>query len=190
MNFVPYRLTGFISLDCGLPANEPSPYKETETGLQFSSDATYIQSGKTGSVQTNMESTLLKPYRRLRYFPEGTRNCYNLPVEKGRNHLIRAWFIYGNYDGRDINPKFDLYLGPNPWATIDLQRLQNGTAEEIFHIPTSKSLQICLVKTGPTTPMISALEIRPLGNDSYSTKSGSLNLLYRLYLSQSEKYLR
>uniref|UniRef100_A0A1J3FSR6 non-specific serine/threonine protein kinase n=2 Tax=Noccaea caerulescens TaxID=107243 RepID=A0A1J3FSR6_NOCCA len=181
---------GFISLDCGLAANEPSPYTDAGTELQFSSDATYIKSGNTSRVATNLEGRLMKPYATVRYFPEGIRNCYNLPVEKGRKHLVRAWFIYGNYDGRDINPKFDLYLGPNPWATIDLEKLVNGTREEIFHIPTSNSLQICLVKTGTTTPMISALEIRPLGNNSYITKSGSLSLYFRVYLTQSEKYIR
>ncbi|KAG7606676.1 Protein kinase domain [Arabidopsis thaliana x Arabidopsis arenosa] len=138
-----------------------------------------------------MEARFLKPYSTLRYFPEGIRNCYNLNVEKGINHLIRAWFIYGNYDGQDKDPRFDLYLGPNPWATIDLYRLENGTRKEVIHKPTSNSLQICLVKTGETTPMISALEIRPMGdNDSYITQSGSLNLYFRVYLTESTKYIR
>ncbi|KAH0860073.1 hypothetical protein HID58_088334, partial [Brassica napus] len=43
---------------------------------------------------------------------------------------------------------------------------------------------ICLVKTGDTTPLISALELRPMGNDSYITKSGSLKLHERYYLSK------
>lgn len=95
---------GFISLDCGLPANEPSPYSESKTGLRFSSDSKFIQTGEIGRIQTNLENPL-KPYTTLRYFPEGTRNCYNLPVDKGRKYLIKAWFRYGNYDGHDIlNP--------------------------------------------------------------------------------------
>ncbi|VVB16617.1 unnamed protein product [Arabis nemorensis] len=180
----------FISLDCGQPENEPSPYKETETGLEFYSDAIFAVSGETHSIQANRESEFPKPYRSLRYFPHGLRNCYNIPVEKGRNHLIRAKFIYGNYDGFDISPNFDLYLGPNLWATVDLYRQENGTTEEMLHIPTSDLLQICLVKTGPTTPIISTLEIRPMGNDTYITKSGSLRLHTRLYLSETEKLLR
>ncbi|ESQ42384.1 hypothetical protein EUTSA_v10012638mg [Eutrema salsugineum] len=181
---------GFISLDCGLPANEPSPYKEETTGLHFSSDATFIKNGKPGRIQANLVSRLLKPYTTLRYFPDGTRNCYNLRVEKGRNHLIRARFLYGNYDGLDNNPTFDLYLGPNPWATIDLHKRVNGTREEIFHIPTSNTLQVCLVKTGMTTPLISTLEIRPMGKDSYETQSGSLSLFFRIDLSESKTSLR
>lgn len=180
--------TGFISLDCGLPANEPSPYTETETRLQFSSDAKFIQSGESGRIKTNLEN-LLKPYATLRYFPEGARNCYNLPVEKGRKYLIKAWFRYGNYDGHDINPMFDLYLGPNQWATVDMQGVES-TNEEILHVPTSDSLQICLVKNGTTTPFISSLELRPLGNDSYITQFGSLKLIRRIYYTTSENYIR
>ncbi|KAL9814882.1 putative LRR receptor-like serine/threonine-protein kinaseRLK-Pelle-LRR-I-1 family [Arabidopsis thaliana] len=181
---------GFISLDCGLPANEPSPYTEPRTGLQFSSDAAFIQSGKIGRIQANLEADFLKPSTTMRYFPDGKRNCYNLNVEKGRNHLIRARFVYGNYDGRDTGPKFDLYLGPNPWATIDLAKQVNGTRPEIMHIPTSNKLQVCLVKTGETTPLISVLEVRPMGSGTYLTKSGSLKLYYREYFSKSDSSLR
>ncbi|KAF3568831.1 hypothetical protein DY000_02017965 [Brassica cretica] len=181
---------GFISLDCGLPANELSPYSETYTRLSFSSDENFIQSGKIGRIQANRESKFGKPYRTLRYFPNGTRNGYNLSVEKGRNHLIRAYFIYANYDGFDINPMFDLYLGPNLWDTIDLQGQVNGTRAEMLHIPISNSLQICLVKTGTTTPFISTLEIQPMGNDSYITDSGSLKLFFRRYFSASKNFIR
>ncbi|CAN7067395.1 unnamed protein product [Brassica rapa subsp. trilocularis] len=154
---------GFISLDCGLPAEElSSPYDEPSTGLRFSSDAAYIQSGQTGSIQPNRESQYLKPYRRLRYFPNGSRNCYNLNVEKGSKYLVRAFFVYENYDGLNIKPKFDLYLGPNLWSTIDFQEPEEDVRRvEMLHIPTSNSLQICLVKNGTTTPLISTLEIRP-----------------------------
>ncbi|CAD5335357.1 unnamed protein product [Arabidopsis thaliana] len=180
---------GFISLDCGLPPNETSPYKENRTGLLFSSDATFIQSGKTGRVQANQESKFFKPYRTLRYFPEGVRNCYNLSVFKERKYLIAASFLYGNYDGHNIAPVFDLYLGPNLWAKIDLQDV-NGKWEEILHIPTSNSLQICLVKTGMATPLISSLELRPMRTGSYTTESGSLKTYRRFYFNKSGSGLR
>ncbi|CAH8297321.1 unnamed protein product [Eruca vesicaria subsp. sativa] len=181
---------GFISLDCGLPANELSPYTEAHTGLLFSSDENFIQSGENGQIQASSESDFWTPYRTLRYFPNGTRNCYNLRVEKGRNHLIRAFFMYANYDGFDTNPNFDLYLGPNLWDTIDLQGQVNGLRAELLHIPMSNSLQICLVKTGTTIPFISTLEIRPMGSGSYITDSGSLKLLFRNYLRESKNFIR
>ncbi|CAG7910522.1 unnamed protein product [Brassica rapa] len=183
---------GFISLDCGLPAEElSSPYDEPSTGLRFSSDAAYIQSGQTGSIQPNRESQYLKPYRRLRYFPNGSRNCYNLNVEKGSKYLVRAFFVYENYDGLNIKPKFDLYLGPNLWSTIDFQEPEEDVRRvEMLHIPTSNSLQICLVKNGTTTPLISTLEIRPVKTTIYETVSGSLNLYLRTFFNKSDTYIR
>ncbi|WZZ90236.1 hypothetical protein YC2023_118815 [Brassica napus] len=155
-------------LDCGLSAEElSSPYDEPSTGLRFSSDAAYIQSGQTGSIQPNRESQYLKPYRTLRYFPNGSRNCYNLNVEKGSKYLVRAFSVYENYDGLNIKPKFDLYLGPNLWSTVEWQERDDVRRVEMLHIPTSNSLQICLVKNGTTIPLISTLEIRPVWETRY-----------------------
>ncbi|KAL0843537.1 hypothetical protein Bca101_016782 [Brassica carinata] len=178
--------TGFISLDCGLPSSE-SPYEDS-TGLRFSSDEKFTQGGKTGRVSENPEG-YSKQYETLRYFPDGLRNCYNLNVEKGRTYLVRASFVYGNYDGRDMKPVFDLHLGPNLWATIDLQKA-NRTVKDMLHNATSNSMQICLVKTGVTEPLISSLELRPMRNGSYITESGSLDRYYRYYLSESNSQIR
>ncbi|CAF2152058.1 unnamed protein product [Brassica napus] len=180
---------GFITLDCGLPLNE-SPYVEPETEIQFLSDENFIQGGKMGRIPANLESENLKPYSTLRYFPDGIRNCYDIRVEVGRNYLIRAMFFYGNFDGLNVSPEFDMYTGPNKWTTIDLQKEPSGSGKEIIHISRSNSLQICLVKTGATTPMISTLELRPLANDTYLAISGSLKLNFRMYLSNSTALLR
>ncbi|KAF2609933.1 hypothetical protein F2Q70_00007788 [Brassica cretica] len=173
---------GFISLDCGLPSNE-SPYNWTSTGLWFYSDERFTQGGKTGRVRENPKG-FPKQYDTLRYFPDGIRNCYNLSVEKGLRYMVRATFVYGNYDGRDMKPVFDLHLGPNLWATIDLQKT-DYSVKDILHIATSNSIQICLVKTGVTGPLISTLELRPMGIDSYITESGSLDRYFRYYFSKS-----
>lgn len=185
-----FILTGFISLDCGLSPSEQSPYTESRTGLQYSSDSNFIQTGKIGRIQRNLEGDYLKPQTTVRYFPDGTRNCYNITVKQGTNYLIRARTVYGNYDGLNIRPRFDLYIGPNFWVTINIEKYVNGTWEEIFHIPRSNILDLCLVKTGTTTPFISAIEIRPLLNNSYITTAGSLMMFSRFYFSNSEVFLR
>ncbi|CAH2065222.1 unnamed protein product, partial [Thlaspi arvense] len=181
---------GFISLDCGLPPNEQSPYSEPVTGLQYSSDSGFIQTGKIGRIQRNLEGGYLKHQTTLRYFPDGIRNCYNITVKQGTNYLIRARAIYGNYDGLNIYPRFDLYIGPNYWATIDITKYVNGTREEISHIPRSNILDLCLVKTDGSTPFISTIDIRPLPNNSYITTSGSLKLFSRYYFSNSKFAIR
>ncbi|KAL0678460.1 hypothetical protein Bca4012_006441 [Brassica carinata] len=117
---------GFISLDCGLHPSEASPYIEPDTGLWFSSDSDFIQSGKIGRIDASLPKTL-KSYVTLRYFPEGIRNCYNLSVKQGTNYLMRVTAL-------NITPKFDLYVGPNFWTgtttpmitSVELRPLANN----------------------------------------------------------------
>ncbi|CAA7020883.1 unnamed protein product [Microthlaspi erraticum] len=185
-----------------MPHNESS-YTEESTGLNYLSDANFIRSGKSGEIKNEVEDPLfgmayLKPYKNLRYFPEGTRNCYNLTVVQGTHYLIRAVFLYGNYDDLKQKPRFDLYLGPNFWTTITLQDtfdfvgsiFKSDSIQEIIHMPKSNSLDICLVKTGTTTPFISALELRPLRDDTYTTKTGSLKLFSRWSFGNSKSDVR
>ncbi|XP_056866333.1 probable LRR receptor-like serine/threonine-protein kinase At1g07550 [Raphanus sativus] len=180
---------GFISLDCGLPSNE-SPYNEPFTNLTYISDAGFVHSGKTGTIHKDLKTHFMKPYTGLRYFPDGIRNCYNLSVMQDTKYLIRTVFVYGNYDGLNASPRFDLYLGPNIWRTVDAKLSGPGTAQEIIHITRSNILEICLVKTGTSTPLISALELRPLPYDTYITRTGSLKYVDRIYFSNSEKGVR
>lgn len=122
-------------MDCGLSPDEQSPYIELETGLQFSSDASFVKSGEIGRIDASLESKYTKPQTTLRYFPDGMRNCYNLSVRQGTCYLIRVTSNYGNYDGFNVSPRFDLYIGLNFWVTMDLERhINRDSTEEIIHI--------------------------------------------------------
>uniref|UniRef100_M4ENP5 Protein kinase domain-containing protein n=1 Tax=Brassica campestris TaxID=3711 RepID=M4ENP5_BRACM len=182
---------GFITLDCGL-LPDGSPYTDPSTGLTFTSDTSFVESGKNGRVDKDFERNFEKAFVTLRYFPEGQRNCYNVKVTQGTKYLIRASFFYGNYDGLQTLPNFDLFLGPNKWTTVNLNAtVPGGQYREIIHMSKLSSLQICLVKTGTTTPMISTLELRPLRSDIYISDTGSsLQFLSRTYLKGSGSILR
>lgn len=104
-------------MDCGLSANEP-PYVDGDLGLTYSSDAKFVEGGKIGQIQKDLEPGVLKTYATLRYFPNGIRNCYNLNVTQDTRYLVRAGFMYGNYNGLDSPPEFDLYIGRTWWETI------------------------------------------------------------------------
>ncbi|CAE5981726.1 unnamed protein product [Arabidopsis arenosa] len=159
---------GFISLDCGLPSNE-SPYIEPLTNLTYISDVNFIRGGKTGNIENNSETDFIsKPYKVLRYFPEGTRNCYNLSVKQGTKYLIRTFFLYGNYDGLNTSPRFDLFLGPNIWTSID----------------------VLIPGLGTSTPMISAIELRPLRYDTYTARTGSLKKIVHFDFTNQRKEIR
>ncbi|XP_020870263.1 probable LRR receptor-like serine/threonine-protein kinase At1g51820 isoform X2 [Arabidopsis lyrata subsp. lyrata] len=176
---------GFINVDCGLLPRD-SPYNALGTGLAYTSDAGLVSSGKTGRIAKEFEANNSTPNLTLRYFPDGLRNCYNLNVSRDTNYMIKATFVYGNYDGLNDVPNFELYLGPNLWATVS----RSETIEEIIHVTKSNSLQVCLAKTAETIPYINILELRPLRKNVYVTESGSLKLLFRKYFSESGRTIR
>lgn len=88
--------------------------------------------------------------------------------------------MYGNYDGLNKLPKFDLHLGPSFWDSITLADAAASTIKEVIHTPSVDYIHVCLVNTGSGTPFISALELRPLKNKTYITNGESLALEYRL----------
>lgn len=135
--------------------------------------------------------SLLKQLWTLRSFPEGIRNCYKIPVKIGTKYLIRASFLYANYDGKNSVPQFDLYFGPNIWITVNLPKEQTIDHEEIIHTTTSNEVQICLVNIGNGVPFISSIELRPLPNTTYVAASGSFTTFLRLDVGvPNDTYIR
>ena len=85
----------------------------------------------------------------------------------------------GNYDGKVKTPTFDLYLGVNKWDTGSDRCIKYINKGNYASILIRTHLCFCLVNTGSGTPFISVLEVRPLNNNTYMPKSGSLDLLRR-----------
>ncbi|OIW04943.1 hypothetical protein TanjilG_15688 [Lupinus angustifolius] len=168
--------SGFISIDCGLPEN--ANYTDDTTGIYYTSDDKFISSGESVSLSYSQRKTYERQLWYVRSFPKGERNCYRINVTSGTKYLIRADFIYGNYDGLSKSPIFDLYIGANPWEVPLSTTLISRT--EIIHSPPLDFIHICLVNTDQGTPFISSIELRALENDIYDTESGSL-ALYRRY---------
>ncbi|XP_066334298.1 putative leucine-rich repeat receptor-like serine/threonine-protein kinase At2g19230 [Miscanthus floridulus] len=189
---------GFISIDCGY-TKSPN-YTDSETGITYVSDEGFTDySGLIHTVNmSNMEPDLFpqwtRRYQALRFFPNGTRNCYTLrSLTPGGKYLVRAVFGYDNYDMRDGLVTFDLYLGVNYWTTVDIlgRRGAAFTFEIIVESP-ANYLQVCLINTGSGTPFISGLDLRQFQAnfypDSNATQSlvlfGSFGLLAGLELSR------
>ncbi|KAI4355558.1 hypothetical protein L6164_004318 [Bauhinia variegata] len=175
--------SGFISIDCGLPAN--SSYSEETTGINYISDAKYISTGESKTVPTEFRATKQQQLWYLRRFPSGTRNCYKIKVTSGTKYLIRASFFYGNYDDQNELPEFALHLGANVWETVKFTNASISINYEIIHIPPLDNVQICLVNTGSGIPFISAIELRTLKNTTYITQSGSLSRFLRVDMGNS-----
>ncbi|KAE9621399.1 putative transferase [Lupinus albus] len=180
--------SGFISIDCGIP--EGDGYIELKTRLNYISDEKFISSGGNAILLPSELSNIQRPLRHVRSFPKGVRNCYRIDVKSGTKYLIRANFYYGNYDGLNKVPIFDLYIGVNPWHTMVFPNASLMTVVEIIHTPSLDFIHLCLVNKYQGTPFISSIELRPLENSTYDTESGSLalNLRYDLGSTSGLRY--
>ncbi|GAU42242.1 hypothetical protein TSUD_351520 [Trifolium subterraneum] len=122
------------------------------------------------------------------------RNCYTINVTSGTRYLIRATFFYGNYDGLNKPPQFDLHLGTNVWDTVklfsnELPFDEEAKYKEIIYTASLDYIyiQLCLVNTGKGTPFISAIELRPLNNEAYVLFS-ELSTFSRYDLGSNREY--
>ncbi|KAF8012125.1 hypothetical protein BT93_I0299 [Corymbia citriodora subsp. variegata] len=175
---------GFISIDCGA-SNE---YTDENTSITYKTDDGFIGSGRNVHVSTDNQNNL-QILNDARIFPVGTRNCYTLRPDQGKNrtYLIRASFGYWNYDGEDQDPdcSFDLHIDVNYWSIV---RYPNYVGmyvlKEIMYVSKVDDIQVCLVNTGNGMPFISALELRPLDDDIYTSGSGLLRVRKRLDLGR------
>ena len=84
--------------------------------------------------------------------------------------MIRATFLYGNYDGKSKLPQFDLHLGANMWDTFKRKNVSLGVLKELIHVSSLNYLQICLVnmRLGSRNTIYICNEIRPLYNNKVS----------------------
>nr|XP_048323162.1 putative leucine-rich repeat receptor-like protein kinase At2g19210 [Ziziphus jujuba var. spinosa] len=172
--------SGFISIDCG--RLDRASYNNTRTSITYVSDATFIDSGESKSISPEYSDVNYEQHQYLRSFPQGKRNCYKINnITKGKKYLIRATFVYGNYDGLNRKPEFDLYLGANLWDSVALKGTIGNFSldKEIVHVPLRNYLHVCVVNTSRGTPFISTIELRPLNLSYYETPTGSLALYYR-----------
>ncbi|KAM3683515.1 hypothetical protein ACB098_12G153300 [Castanea mollissima] len=177
---------GFISIDCGSSENF---YLDIDTGISYAHDEAYIDNGINKNISSEYaypnNPNLPYPLSDLRSFPLGNKNCYTLkpPGGKGNLYLIRASFLYGNYDGLNKLPEFDIYFDVNLWTSLKFREASEPVITEIIGYAQSDNIHICLVNKGLGTPFISALELRPLNNSIYDTEFGtsaSLVLFQRL----------
>ncbi|KEH18237.1 LRR receptor-like kinase plant [Medicago truncatula] len=160
---------GFISIDCGSNVD----YYHDETGIWYKTDEGFVETGENRMTSSSVKLNYLyfgKQLITLRCFPEGDRNCYTLKPKEGKNkkYLIRALFSYGNYDGKNLQQSFQLYLGVDLWQDIDFIEYYYHT--EIIHTPSTDTIHVCLIKSSPTIPCISSLELRLLNNSIYQNE--------------------
>ncbi|GLT89690.1 hypothetical protein SLE2022_076660 [Rubroshorea leprosula] len=156
------QVPGFVSLNCGGKENFTD-----ELGLEWTSDA-FLKHGDTASISVANETR--KQYKTVRHFPADSRKyCYNLNVVSRTRYLVRATFLYGNFDNNNVYPTFDISLGATHWSTIVIWYADTMESRELIFLATSPTISVCLSNATTGQPFISTLELRQFNGSAYST---------------------
>ncbi|XP_020866209.1 probable LRR receptor-like serine/threonine-protein kinase At1g51860, partial [Arabidopsis lyrata subsp. lyrata] len=167
----------FTSLSCGSPRG--TTFKDRDTGISYISDTDFISTGVGSKIKSLYQTKTEEKHWYLRSFPIGFRNCYTFDLNSGERYLIRTTFLHGGYDNNSIR-RFELHLGVNRWTTVSTVNETEEIVFEMIHLLTTDRLQVCLVKTGDSTPFISGLELRQLNSKAYNnTSTGYLQTFLR-----------
>ncbi|KQJ92683.1 probable LRR receptor-like serine/threonine-protein kinase At1g67720 [Brachypodium distachyon] len=154
---------GFISLDCG----GADDYTDG-IGIQWTSDAKLVFGGQTANLLVQNQPQ--KQYSTLRYFPADTRKyCYTMNVRTRTRYLVRASFLYGNFDNSNVYPKFDLSLGATHWSTVIIDDADTPVVEEATILASAPTLSVCVSNASTGQPFISTLELRQFNGSLYYT---------------------
>ncbi|AES79129.2 probable LRR receptor-like serine/threonine-protein kinase At5g48740 [Medicago truncatula] len=153
---------GFLSLSCG----GTTSFNDS-SNISWFSDTPYITTGKTTTINYNDGS--LSTNVSARFFPHSKRRaCYRIPMSNATSLiLVRAKFVYKNYDGLGKPPIFYVSLGTAIAAKINLARKDPWIEEFLWEV--NKDTLACCLNSIPSggSPIISLLEIRPLPKGSY-----------------------
>ncbi|KAF3783595.1 hypothetical protein EJ110_NYTH19469 [Nymphaea thermarum] len=154
-----------LSIDCG----DPTGTRTDKRGIKWVGDGDYISTGKTAKVQVT--NTYAQEYQTLRYFPYQKKSCYVIPgVNRGRKHMVRAHFFYGNYDGKSSPPSFHLQFDGNHWDSVTTSSSESYYYEVIY-APKRYNISVCVAQTSPDQiPFISVLVVKEFDPGMYETK--------------------
>lgn len=107
----------------------------------------------------------------VRYFPaDNKKYCYTFNVTSRTRYLVRATFLYGNFDNNNVYPKFDISLGPTHWATIVVSDANTIEVQELIFLALDPSISVCLSNATTGQPFISTLELRQFNGSIYLTE--------------------
>ncbi|KAL9318323.1 hypothetical protein ACSQ67_014840 [Phaseolus vulgaris] len=155
------QMPGFVSLDCGGKENFTD-----KIGLTWTPDE--LRYGEISIISVANETR--KQYTTLRHFPADSRKyCYSLDVVSRTRYLLRASFLYGNFDANNVYPKFDIFIGATHWSTIVISDANTIEMRELIFLALSPTVSVCLSNATTGKPFISTLELRQFNGSVYYT---------------------
>ncbi|CAK9309790.1 unnamed protein product [Citrullus colocynthis] len=172
---------GFLSLSCGATTTFTD-----SSNILWNPDVDYISSGNASIIDNN----------HVRIFPDPrARNCYKLPLKNSSSSvLIRAEFVYKNYDKLGKPPAFFVSLGTAITSNVNLTFHDPWTEEFVWPV-NKETVSFCLhsIPQGGS-PLISSIELRPLPRGAYEDdgllQSQALRKSYRINCGYTNGSLR
>ncbi|PON89575.1 Malectin-like carbohydrate-binding domain containing protein [Trema orientale] len=162
----------WLSIDCGATTASV----DALTLRAWETDDKFIATGENKRLST---PTNLPQMATLRSFPNGSKNCYNLPLKPQSKYLVRAGFHYGNYDNLQNPPTFDLQLqsgnlNVNVTTSLDFDPIYH----EFITFTTERSVfDVCLIRTQENqVPFISTLEATIIDREVYRLMNTNMAL--------------
>ncbi|KAL9143674.1 hypothetical protein ABFS82_14G249100 [Erythranthe guttata] len=155
--------TFYLNIDCG-----SSKSYEDEKSIVWTGDDNYIKTGEPHSVQSAKYS-VSHVMDTMRVFTTRKKNCYHIDdssVKQGQRVLVRASFLYGNYDNKSSPPKFDLFIEDTEWEAVETSMFE-VVYYEVIYVLDKDSISVCVSRSSLGIPFISALEVRGLTFSMY-----------------------
>ncbi|XP_072997033.1 probable LRR receptor-like serine/threonine-protein kinase At1g67720 isoform X1 [Typha latifolia] len=157
------QVPGFVSLDCG----GAEKYID-DIGLEWIPDFQF-PFGETTNISVPNENR--RQFMTVRYFPADDRKyCYTFNVTTRTRYLVRASFLYGNFDESNVFPEFDIFIGASHWSTIVIYDESTIITKELILLASSPTISVCLSNATTGQPFISTLELRQFNNSLYYTE--------------------
>lgn len=162
----------FLSIDCGTT----TAYTDPVSGVNWVPDTNYTSVGtNVASVAGGTVTANNSEAQTLRYFEEPRKKfCYELPVEANQSYFIAASFWYGNYDGLNKPPVFNMAIDATTLMQIDLtDSVWTTIIKRIEYVRRvgveQTSMSVCFYQdtTSMTTPFVSSIELRRLDPAAY-----------------------
>lgn len=182
------KQTGFLSLSCG----GTTTFIDS-SNISWIPDTDYIVAGNTSTVDNSKGSSSSNDH--VRFFPDPrARKCYKLPLKNSSSSvLIRAQFVYKNYDKLGKPPTFSVSIGTAITATVNLNSHDPWIEEFVWPV-NKETVSFCLhsIPQGGS-PLISSLELRPMPRGAYDNgllPSQALRKSYRINCGYTNGSLR
>jgi hypothetical protein len=128
----------------------------------------------------------------LRYFPQPQKYCYELPgTTPNASYMVRHTYWYGNYDGLNKVPTFNVALDAASLVNINSTGIDTPYVFENIYKAKKNSITFCLYPDDTNSvPFISALELRPFQTGAYEQKilknGGALTAIIRRNLGGND----